>query len=98
MEKIKLNEEKAEQIVFRRRVNDKTITNFLKKGNTEIIPKTCVKYLGVELDPRLNFHQHIKNFVNKAYSIKEKLYPLLCSKSKLTEKNKILLYIRPLIT
>lgn len=32
----------------------------IKMNNHEIIPKNCVKYVGVKLDCRLNFHSLIK--------------------------------------
>lgn len=99
--KIKLNEAKTEQIVFSRRKNNKIIQNKLKIGDIEVQPKNSIKYLGVELDERLNFHRHIKNQVAKGYATKKKLYPLLCKKSHLNSDNKILLYtsyIRSIIT
>lgn len=99
--KIKLNETKAEQIVFSRRRNEKVILDKLKINNTEIVPKSSVKYLGIELDERLNFHRHIKAQIHKGYAIKKILHPLLCSKSMLNEKNKLLIYktyIRPVVT
>ncbi|GBM30555.1 hypothetical protein AVEN_265008-1 [Araneus ventricosus] len=59
------------------------------------------KYLGVTLDSRLTYDKHITNINKKTRTAKARLYPLLGRKSKLSLKNKLLLYktiLRPIMT
>lgn len=100
--KIKINAAKTESIIFshkkklKRGENDLNITI-----NNEVIkPKNNVKYLGVTLSNRLNHKLHISKACNKAYAIRNLLFPLINKKSKLSTKNKIILYkalIKPII-
>ena len=67
---------------------------------TQIEPMRTVKYLGVYIDNKLNFTEHIGNIIKKANATKALLYNLLNRKSKLNINNKITLYkaiIRPMI-
>lgn len=99
--KITLNVSKTEQIIFTRKFTNNKIFTPIRIGNHLITPKNSVRYLGVQLDSRLNFHEHIKNSVCKAYVSLKYLYPLLKRRSNLNNKNKKLLYtamMRPIIT
>lgn len=99
--KIKINKDKTQQIVFSRKYTNNKIYIPLEINNHPIETTNSVKYLGVELDSRLNFHNHINNKVKKAYNASRALYPLLCRKSKMSIKNKTTIYkslIRPIIT
>ena len=62
--------------------------------------KKQVKYLGVTLDKRLIFAEHINSIRNKATGAIKRLYPLLKSHSALGIKNGLLIYkmlIRPIM-
>lgn len=100
--KIKINQGKTEHIIFARKFTNLKIFEPLKVNETRIKPaEKYVKYLGVLLDKRLSFAPHIKNLVLKGHKAIRLLYPLLNRNSKLSTKNKKLLYtavIRPTIT
>ena len=56
--KISLNSNKTELIVFRKKGT--SIPNIkIKINGTKLIPTTCVKYLGIYLDEHLTFDSHI---------------------------------------
>lgn len=98
--KIKLNEDKTEVIVFTRKTKEIKIISPIKIYGHKTQPKTVVKYLGVMLDTKLRYKQHIKHALKKAYAIQRKMYPLLTPNSNLNLKNKLLIYkmiIRPII-
>ena len=60
-----------------------------------------IKYLGIHLDSKLNFHEHIEEKLKIANNRLRQLYPLLNKKSRLRIKIGKLLYtslIRPIIT
>ena len=68
--------------------------------DTDIKNGKHTKYLGVHLDDRLNFHEHIRKTVAKATGASISLNPLIGRDSKMTLKNKITLYktmIRPVL-
>ena len=96
--KIKLNVNKTEAIIFtRKRKSFKKLTLF----NEEINWSNEVKYLGITLDKRLTYQKHISNVSKKFINCKRALYTLLGKHSKLTIKNKLLiykLYLRPIIS
>jgi hypothetical protein len=99
--KLKINESKTETIIFaRKRTNTKLITK-LKVGDQTIAPKDTVKYLGLQLDARLNLKRHIKMATARGNAAIRILYPLLNRNSGMSQGNKSLLYkqvIRPIIT
>ena len=60
-----------------------------------------IKYLGIQLDSKLNFREHIKEKIETANNRLRQLYPPLNRKSRLRVKIGKLLYtslIRPIIT
>lgn len=64
-------------------------------------PTHTVKYLGVHLDSKLLYKVHFKQTLRKAYAMQKKLYPLMVSSSKVSPRNKKLIYtmiLRPIIT
>lgn len=99
--KIQLNATKPENIIITRKfAHTKTYTP-IKINNTPTHTTNTVKYLGVHLDNRLNFKQHIKQTLRKAYATTKTLYPLLAKTAKTTQQNKKLIYtsiLRPIIT
>lgn len=68
--KITSNQAKTEQIVFSRKVTNNKKGFPLTVKNHVIKLSDTVRYLGVLVDKRLNFHSHIKNSLNKAYAPK----------------------------
>lgn len=100
--KIQINAAKTQFIYFpfnRSRRRHPTV-QLSFHGNT-IEPTTTVKYLGVTLDQKLNFDSHIENTRTKAMRAMCAMYPMLAKSSKLSHKNKNLIYktmIRPILT
>ena len=108
--KLKININKCETILFRRNlcelssIERKRCQNFFireKENYGEIIPhKKCVRYLGIHLDEKLYFQQHIETQLTKAKNGFWKVKRLFLSKH-LNSRVKILCYqalIRPIIT
>lgn len=98
--KIKINASKTEQIVFCRKQTNNRIFQPLRMDGVAIHHQPLAKYLGVQLDSRLNYQQHIKSALAKAHGMLKTIYPLLCKRSVLSVKNKLLLYktmLRPIL-
>lgn len=89
--KIKINTNKTELVFFSKKTKQENIPSFKTEEKTTT-PKESAKYLGVHLDSKLTFKKHVKEVCNKAQTVKNQLYWLLCKKSKLNSKNKVLLY------
>lgn len=97
--KIKVNNSKTEAIIFSKRRPKLYHNIIVNNANVDWMP--CVKYLGLNLDSKLTFTQHTKCTKNKALAAIYSLYPIFNKKSKLSEKNKTIIYktlIRPIIT
>lgn len=100
--KINLNATKTEVIVISKKKpkSNKIIQPITVNGHkTE--PVKSVKYLGVHLDSGLTYRIDLLESVRKAHAILRKLYPLMVYDSKLSIRNKKLIYkmiIRPIIT
>ena len=91
--KIKINNEKTQAILFPFNKSPKRIPTIKMIINrTEIPLSNSIKYLGVTLDKKLTYKEHVGNICNKAIRCGRALYPLLNRKSKLNTKNKCLLY------
>lgn len=75
-------------------------TNFIL--NNEPVPWVdTYKYLGIHLDSKLSWRFHIRETLKKAEAARASLSYLLALKSRLSLRNKLLLYkafIRPIIT
>jgi hypothetical protein len=108
--KLKINTNKCETILFRPKSSEMSsierehCKNFQlqdKANKGELIPhKNCVKYLGVNLDDKLKFRQHIEIQLSKANKAFWKTKRLFYSRHLNTQVN-ILCYqalIRPIIT
>lgn len=95
---IKLNEDKSVQITFTLR---KDTCPSIKINNKTIPQRKSAKYLGIHLDRRLTWHEHItkkKEQINITY---KKLHWLLNKNSKLNTETKLILYksiIKPIWT
>jgi len=87
--KIKLNESKSTYLTFKLR-NDPSPPVSL--NNVEIPTATTVKYLGLHLDNKLNWKDHITKKRKQMVLQHKELYWLLGRTSHLSVDNKLLLY------
>lgn len=98
--KIKVNEEKSQAILFPFNKSPKRTPTRVLTVQGHIIPFShSIKYLGLTLDQKLTFKEHIENSCIKAIKCGRALFPLLNRRSRLNLKNKLLLYkmcIRPI--
>lgn len=100
--KIKINALKTQAIIFP--FNGQKIRDPVSQLNlcgSPIAYSNVVNYLGVALDKKLRFKQHLENARVKANRSMAALYPLIGRKSSLNTKNKMKLYksiIRPIMT
>lgn len=99
--KIRINADKTQAIFFpfdqkkRRQPTQKLLLN-----NNEVKFDKQLKYLGVILDAKLNFGNHIANIKTKATNCVRAVYPLICKSSKLNTANKLTIFktiIRPIL-
>lgn len=91
--KIKTNDEKIQAIFFSKRRAARFLARQEIKINGCSVPWSCyVKYLGVFLDNKLTFQEHTRQVQLKALRCIRLLYPLVNKKSKLSERNKILIF------
>ena len=75
-------------------------TRRLLMQNNEVVILDKIKYLGITLDKYLTYKAHTDEATSKTIWCRRALYPLLNRKSRLSEKNKLLLYkvyVRPLL-
>lgn len=101
--KIKINKEKTESIMFThsRKMIEKKNQFKIKIDNSEIPWKETIRYLGVHLDPKLNFKSHIDITLRKANGMISTLFSIFKKESSLSSNLKLLiykLYIRPIFT
>lgn len=100
--KIRANAAKTQAIIFpfdgRRR---RTPTSRLTLNGTPVDFTDNVKYLGVTLDKKLLFKQHIEEIRARAARCLAALYPIIGRRSSLSTKNKLMIFkavIRPVFT
>ena len=87
--KILINPEKTQAIYFtRRRRNCYTPQTSLRFISHDIPWGNKVKYLGVMLDTKLNFNNHIPYIIDKINKITRMMYPIINRKSELNIENK----------
>ena len=94
--KISPNASKTQLIIF----PHKPRASFLKPSNSHIVTmngvaipwSSQVKYLGLVLDQKLTFKDHIEGIQAKCNKYIKCLYPLINRKSKLCLKNKLLIF------
>lgn len=100
--KIKVNTSKTQTAFFtNRRKQEFLPQNPLYLDGVEIPWKNNIKYLGVILDKKLKYKDHIDYTILKCQKLIKILYPLINRKSKLNLKNKLLLYkscFRPILS
>lgn len=96
--KIKINVNKTELIVFAHKRKEKVESIMIDEELIE--PKSVVKYLGMHLDAKLSFTEHIKKIRARAIAAKTNLHNLLNRRSSLSIKNKMTIFqllIRPVL-
>lgn len=86
---IKVNSNKSNHITFTLRKGD---CDAVKINNETIPHKHCVKYLGMHMDRRLTWNDHITIKRNQLDNKFKKLYWLLRPKSQLSIENKLRIY------
>lgn len=100
--KIQLNSAKTQAIIFPFNNSPKRKPNTQLIYDDEVIKFTkTVTYLGIELDEKRTFAPQAKKAAEKATKCIKSLYPLLSKKSKLSSKNKNIIFksvIRPIMT
>lgn len=98
--RIKINAQKSVSVLFRRHNIMEAYNTDLEIFDTNIKNETHTKYLGVHLDRKLNFNEHIKQTIGKATGASISLNPLIGKNSKLSLHNKVILYksmIKPIL-
>lgn len=99
--KVLINADKSNLIIIRRNKTKVEITEKLMLFNKAIPLTNKAKYLGITIDSKLRWHNHINETLQKARKGFYALYPLLNPNSKMDIVNKRTLYlmcIRPIIT
>lgn len=90
--KIMINPAKTQSIFFtRRRKNCFVPQSNIMVENTRVPWEAKVKYLGVVLDRKLLFNDHISFIIHKINFTKKVMYPLINRHSELSIDNKLLL-------
>ncbi|ENN74747.1 hypothetical protein YQE_08685, partial [Dendroctonus ponderosae] len=92
--KVKVNATKSQAILIGRKC-DRIV------GNINLGGANNIRYLGVVLDTRLTWRQHMTTAINKAKASTAMLHPLLNRRSQMSVRNKLLLIksvIRPAMT
>lgn len=98
--KLTINADKTEIINFRRKFTSTEIYQDIKINNSDIKPKSFVRYLEAILGKKLKYLKYIETAVRKGYIALRHLYPLMISDT-LTKSPKVLIYkmlVRPTIT
>lgn len=89
--KLKANAEKTENIIFcHKRVVPPTPP--LRFINEDITRSDRIKYLGVQLDRKLLFREHLKNLRAKGRAVLGHIGPYIAHHCPLQEKTKVLIY------
>ena len=100
--RIKLNVTKYEACYFtkRRKSVYKPLSDTIVIKGNHIKWQPVIKYLGVHIDNKLTFKQHIESIINKTEKIIKMLYSLINRRSRLNLRTKVLLYktvLRPIL-
>lgn len=96
--RMKLNQSKSQHINFTLK-KDSPLPITIDGAR---VPKVkAAKYLGMILDAKLNWKEHVKSKISQAKSVRAKLNTLIGRNSRLSLENKMLIYkqvIRPVLT
>lgn len=91
--RIRVNGQKSDALLFtRKRALRHLPRKFIQINQSEINWSTSIKYLGMLLDPKLKYDAHIDFLLAKSNKLLRALYPLINRKSKLSLRNKLLIY------
>lgn len=100
--KLMLNPMKTETVFFTRRRVRKAFPRYqIKVEGQHVEWKRSAKYLGVILDQKLTFKEHVENSILKSGKCFKLLYSIMNRNSKLHPTNKLRLYksiLRPILT
>lgn len=99
--KITINKEKTAAVYITNRRKNELPSGPIEVFGTKVEWLHSVKLLGVLIDKKLTFKNHIDNVISKGNIAIRTIYPLINRKSRLNTQNKILLYkqtIRPILT
>lgn len=88
--KIKVNTSKTTATIFSHKKSK--YSSSLQIFNEKVQFVDSAKYLGLNLDTKLSYSNHILLVVKKAHAAISILYPLLCRNSSVSIKNKIIMY------
>ncbi|GBN13709.1 putative RNA-directed DNA polymerase from transposon X-element, partial [Araneus ventricosus] len=96
--KVQVNSDKCQSVYFTRRRSTPSPPKLYRRP----IPwRDETKYLGVMLDKRLTYKTHVDEVRNKVTAVNIKLYYVMGKNSKLSLRNKLLLYktlLRPIMS
>lgn len=98
--KLQINAEKTKLINFNTKIT-KERESTIELNETEIQSSETVRYLGIELDRKLNFRSHINKTIAKATAASNFISNYIKKESPLPEKLKLQLYtayVRPILT
>lgn len=91
--RIQVNASKSQATIFtRKRARRHTPRSKISMCGVEVEWTPVTKYLGLHLDGTLTYSEHLSRAVEKSEKTIKSLYPLICRGSKLSLKNKILLF------
>lgn len=85
--KIKINSEKTTAILFKKK--RKCYPKCISFENVQLKWNKEIKYLGIILDEKLTFKNHINHINCRSRQVLHLIYPLICKKSNLNLDNKI---------
>ncbi|GBN26942.1 putative RNA-directed DNA polymerase from transposon X-element [Araneus ventricosus] len=92
--KVQVNSDKCQSVYFTRRRSTPSSPKLYRRP----IPwRDETKYLGVILDKRLTYKTHVAEVRNKVTAVNTKLYYVMGKNSKLSLRNKLLLYKKTLM-
>lgn len=83
--KIKINEEKTEILIFSHKRDDDSMLLKINKHYSKHANKA--KYLGLILDKKITYTEHIKSVLHIANAVKSILCQLICRNSHVNTKN-----------
>lgn len=98
--RLRLNASKTVAVMFSRKTHYVNL-NQIVLNNTPLAWSKSVKYLGVTIDRRLNFSDHVNNIISKATQIRGILHPIINFNSSIPPKtrlNILKLYVLPILT
>ena len=78
--KLKLNESKTEILIIRgnRRAVDTVALPSINIGDSHLLPSACVRNLGVSMNSRLDFREHVNQIAKSCYFHIRNLYSVKC--------------------